>query len=245
MKKHISAALILLCFTLLLSGCVESDIGVTLGADETGSITTTIGIEEEFCDQLIEMGGEAFAGKETTTYTHDGKTYVAYTETKAYQTYEEIEQALLAMTYDTDALADLEDDTDDAEAEDSTEAARPVFKSVEIEKSSGIFYTTYSFAAELNPQPEDDDTMLEPDLPLEDVFHMTFSVEMPAEITQVSGGSVEGNKVSFEIEDLTEANQLSVTAEETNIVIVVVLLILLIVLLGAAVAWLKKRVEKG
>ncbi len=47
MKKYISLLLLMLCAVGLLTGCVESDIGVRLYANESGSVSTTIGIEEE------------------------------------------------------------------------------------------------------------------------------------------------------------------------------------------------------
>ena len=75
MKKFTTLMLSFLCIAALLTGCVESDIGVKLNADETGTISATIGIEEDFYDQLVDMGATVFEDKETTTYEHDGKTY--------------------------------------------------------------------------------------------------------------------------------------------------------------------------
>ena len=127
MKKFTTLMLSFLCIAALLTGCVESDIGVKLNADETGTISTTIGIEEDFYDQLVEMGATVFEDKETTTYEHDGKTYISYAESTEYKSFDEIEQALLAMTYETDMFEDLEDSDipveDDVEfpAEDDSE----------------------------------------------------------------------------------------------------------------------------
>ncbi len=76
MKKYISLILVAISAFCLLTGCVESDIGVTLNADQTGKISATLGIEEEAYEQFVSMGATMFDGKETTTYEHDGKTYV-------------------------------------------------------------------------------------------------------------------------------------------------------------------------
>ena len=182
MKKFTTLMLSFLCIAALLTGCVESDIGVKLNADETGTISATIGIEEDFYDQLVDMGATVFEDKETTTYEYEGKTYISYAESTEYKSFDEIEQALLAMTYETDIFEDLEDSdipvedvvADDAElpeADEETEADEEVpapetdthvFKSVEIEKNGGIFYTAYSFKAELNPQTaaSDDESMI-------------------------------------------------------------------------------------
>ena len=267
MKKFTTLMLSFLCIAALLTGCVESDIGVKLNADETGTISATIGIEEDFYDQLVEMGATVFEDKATTTYEHDGKTYISYAESNEYKSFNEIEQALLAMTYETDMFEDLEDSdipveddvADDAElpeADEETEADEEepipetdthVFKSVEIEKNGGIFYTAYSFKAELNPQTAvfDDESMIDMELPMDDVFHMTFSIEMPAEITETSGGTVEGNKVTFEIDDITEAAEFSVNCEQSNIAAIVIIVIALVILLITFIICLNKRKNNG
>ena len=266
MKKFTTLMLSFLCIAALLTGCVESDIGVKLNADETGTISATIGIEEDFYDQLVDMGATVFEDKETTTYEHDGKTYISYAESTEYKSFEEIEQALLAMTYETDMFENLEDSDitveedaelteDDGSEEIEADEEEPapetdthVFKSVEIEKNGGIFYTAYSFKAELNPQTaaeSDDEAMIDMDIPMDDVFHMTFSIEMPAEITEASGGTVEGNKVTFEIDDITEAAEFSVNCEQSNIAAIVIIVIALVILLITFIICLNKRKNNG
>lgn len=263
MKKITTLMLSFLCIAALLTGCVESDIGVKLNADETGTISATIGIEEDFYDQLVDMGATVFEDKETTTYEHDGKTYISYAESTEYKSFDEIEQVLLAMTYETDMFDDLEDSDipvdedaelpaeDDSEGDESEEPAPEtdthVFKSVEIEKNGGIFYTAYSFKAELNPQTAaaDDESMTNMDIPMDDVFHMTFSIEMPAEITDANGGTVEGNKVTFEIDDITEAAEFSVNCEQSNIAAIVIIVIALVILLITFIICLNKRKNNG
>ena len=267
MKKFTTLMLSFLCIAALLTGCVESDIGVKLNADETGTISATIGIEEDFYDQLVEMGATVFEDKETTTYEHDGKTYISYAESTEYKSFDEIEQALLAMTYETEMFEDLEsedipveddvaNDAELPEADEETEADEEepapetdthVFKSVEIEKNGGIFYTAYSFKAELNPQTaeSDDEAMIDMDIPMDDVFHMTFSIEMPAEITEASGGTVEGNKITFEIDDITEAAEFSVNCEQSNISAIVIIVIALVILLITFIICLNKRKNNG
>ena len=267
MKKFTTLMLSFLCIASLLTGCVESDIGVKLNADETGTISATIGIEEDFYDQLVDMGATVFEDKETTTYEHDGKTYISYAESTEYKSFDEIEQALLAMTYETDMFEDLESDditgeddvaddveipeadeeTDVSEEEPVPESDTHVFKSVEIEKNGGIFYIAYSFKAELNPQTveSDDESMIDMDIPMDDVFHMTFSIEMPAEITEASDGTVEGNKVTFEIDDITEAAEFSVNCEQSNIAAIVIIVIALVILLITFIICLNKRKNNG
>lgn len=236
MKKHIMFLMAIVCMFAMLTGCVQQDIGVALNADGTGTVSATIGIEKDAYEQLVGMGTDIFDGKETSTYEYDGNTYVSYTETKDYASYEEIEKALLEMTYESEVFEDL--DTGDLESEmpeESTESTEPtpIFKNVTIEKNTGLFYSTYTFKAELNPQEitETEDTEME--LPIDtDSFRMTFTITMPSDITQASGGTVEENKAVFEIDDITEAQEFSVISEQNNIVAVVVIVVVLVIVLG-------------
>jgi len=236
MKKHIMLLMAIVCMFAMLTGCVQQDIGVALNADGTGTVSATIGIEEDAYNQLVGMGSDIFEGKETSTYEHDGKTYVSYTETKSYENYEDIEKALLEMTYESDVFDGL--NTEDFETEDAVESAEaaepaPIFKSVSIDKSSGLFYSNYTFKAEMNPQEISDSEDTEMDLPIDtDSFRMTFTVTMPSDITQANGATVEGNKAVFEIDDITEAQEFSVVCEQNNVVTVIVIIVVLVIVLG-------------
>ena len=236
MKKHIMLLMAIVCMFAMLTGCVQQDIGVALNADGTGTVSATIGIEEDAYEQLVGMGSDIFEGKETSTYEHDGKTYVSYTETKSYENYEDIEKALLEMTYESDVFNGLNtEDFETEDAEESAEAAEPapIFKSVSIDKSSGLFYSNYTFKAEMNPQEISDSEDIEMDLPIDtDSFRMTFTVTMPSDITQANGATVEGNKAVFEIDDITEAQEISVICEQNNVAAVIVIIVVLIIVLG-------------
>ena len=226
----------MICMFAMLTSCVQQDIGVAINADGTGTVSATIGIEEDAYEQLVGMGSDIFEGKETSTYEHDGKTYVSYTETKSYENYEDIEKALLEMTYESDVFDGL--NTEDFETEDAVESAEaaepaPIFKSVSIDKSSGLFYSNYTFKAEMNPQEISDSEDIEMDLPIDtDSFRMTFTVTMPSDITQANGATVEGNKAVFEIDDITEAQEFSVVCEQNNVTAVIVIIVVLVIVLG-------------
>ena len=236
MKKHIMLLMAIVCMFAMLTGCVQQDIGVAINADGTGTVSATIGIEEDAYNQFVGMGSDIFEGKETSTYEHDGKTYVSYTETKSYENYEDIEKALLEMTYESDVFDGL--NTEDLETEDAGESAEaaepaPIFKSVSIDKSSGLFYSNYTFKAEMNPQEISDSEGIEMDLPIDtDSFRMTFTVTMPSDITQANGATVEGNKAVFEIDDITEAQEFSVICEQNNVAAVIVIIVVLVIVLG-------------
>lgn len=242
MKKHITLLMAIVCMFAMLTGCVQQDIGVALNADGTGTVSATIGIEEDAYEQLVGMGSDIFEGKETSTYEYDGKTYVSYTETKSYEKYEDIEKALLELTYDMDVFEDFDmgdiesedglTEIEDVGAEGSVEAT-PVFKSVSIDKNTGLFYSNYTFKAELNPKEDTAAEDIEMDLPIDtDSFRMTFTVTMPSDITQANGATVEGNKAVFEIDDITEAQEFSVICEQNNVAAVIVIIVVLVIVLG-------------
>ena len=223
MKKTMAILLSAVMMIVMLTGCIHQDMGVKMNKDGTGSITTTLGIEKDFYDQLVSMGSDPFEGKTTTEYEYDGSTYVSYAESKEYSSYEEMEQALLDMTYETELIEDAQEDTsDDGEVDavidvavDDEEApaqGNHIFSSVSIEKDSGIFQSTYTFHAVLNAQSNEN-----PDYDMNDTFKVTLSVEMPYEITDSKGGTAEGNKIVFDIADITESQELSATCEENHI----------------------------
>lgn len=238
----------------LLTGCIHQDMGVKMNKDGTGAITTTLGIEKDFYEQLKSMGSDPFEGKTISEYQYDGSTYVSYAETKEYSSYEEMEKALLEMTYETEMLEDAQgtevegehsveeesndifDITIEEEKEDAPAPAQDnhIFSSVNIEKNGGIFYSSYTFAAVLNPQNGDG-----LDYDLNETFKVTLTVEMPTEITGAKGGTVEGNKVVFDIADITATQELAATCEENNTGLVIGIVIGLVVLVAGAVCLIK------
>jgi len=270
MKKKITA--ITLCIVMLLSlftGCVQNDIGIKMNKNETGSISATIGIEKSFYENLKQLGSDPFEGKTITEYTYEDSTYVSYTEVKEYDSYEEMENALLEMTYETDIIEDAQsskdpeqnngseieekvsdpssedvfdiitdgkdidttiDSENDSTVSDLEEKDNHIFSSVHIEKNSGIFYSSYSFNAVMNPQSNDG-----LDYDLNETFKVTLTVEMPDEITTSNCGKIEGNKVSFDIDDITANQELSATCESNNTAIVIGVVVgLVIVIVGLA-----------
>lgn len=267
-KKVISLVLCTIMLLCVLTGCVHQDMGVKMNKDGTGSVTTTLGIEKEFYEQLKSMGSDPFEGKTVTEYQYDGSNYVSYAETKQYSSYEEMEKALLELTYETELIDDAQDNQDeDIEVDakdpdmdidgifdvgvsdvevptpdiDEPEVPAPtqdnhIFSSVNIEKNSGIFYSSYTFAAVLNPQNGDG-----LDYDLNETFKVTLTVEMPSEITGAKGGTVEGNKVIFDIADITTTQELAATCEENNTGVVIGIVIGLVVLVAGMVFLFKSK----
>ena len=110
MKRIAILLLSTLTLLTLLTGCVHEDFGIKLNADGTGSIAARIGIDKSIYNQALGMGSDLFSDSESepTEYEYKDKTYVAVTETTEYQSYDELKQALLDLTYETDELAKMD-----------------------------------------------------------------------------------------------------------------------------------------
>ncbi len=243
MKKKIFVLVTaVLMLAVMLTGCIQTDIGVKIDKKDGGSISATLGIEKDFYDMLKENGSDPFEGKETVEYTYEDSTYVSYTEVKNYDSYEQMEKALLDMTYNTELIEDAENaeegetDVDNSELTVDAEPEAPaqdnhIFSTVNIEKNGSIFSSSYTFNAVMNPQRNEDES----DYDVNDIFKVTLSVGMPDEITEYEGGTVEGNKITFDITDITESQEFSATCETSNAgaVVGVVAIVLVVVIVGA------------
>ena len=201
-----------------LTGCVRNDIGITINKNGTGSVAVSVGIEKSTYDQLVSMGSEPFEGKKTEKVTYGDDTYITYTETKEYNSYEEIRKALLELTYNTDQLDKYNEALTDEPEEASgytlytPEAEKKddhIFSSAEIKKDSGIFYSVYSVRASVNSRKSDDSN-------LGNSYKMTITVNMPEKITKSSDGKVDGKTVVFDFDDLSETNEIAAVSEVNN-----------------------------
>ena len=248
MKKFLTLALSALMLIATLTSCVAEDIGIKLNKDGTGSVALTVGIKEDYFDMMTGADGNSiFDGKETSEVTIDGEKYIAVTETKEYKSFDEIETALLELTYNTEEYEDAvgeptEEDEVIADSEiavaptETTETeVLPIFKSVEIVKNEGLFYTNYPFKATLNPLPKN------AEYDFNDMMKLSITLEMPEEITQANGGTVEDKTVTFDIEDLTNETELLASAEANNYVVIVSIVVVLVLVLALFLFLTKKK----
>lgn len=239
MKKIIALLLTVVFLALCMTGCVYEELGVKLNKDGTGSIETTIGLKKEFVKQLAELGGsDPFDGKETTEIEYDGETYIAFTDTKKYETFEEMEKALAEMTFDSNGMESAftsqpDDDTGvSIQTEDATvDTETPFFKSVKIEKDG----STYVFDAVLNAA---EGTVEGYDL--SDILKVNISVEMPAKITKYKNGKVDGKKIVFDLSDISEETELYAECKVSSPVPAIIGIVLAVAAVAAFI-FLRKR----
>lgn len=238
--KLFSIILSVFMLVLMITGCIQNDIGVKLNKDGTGAVSATLGIEKDFYTQLVNSGSDPFAGKDVTEYKYEGSTYIAYTENTTYDTYEDIEDALLNMTYETQLLSDAQGVTEDIASNGLVQSVTEIkdnriFEKVEIDRSKGIFYNVYSFKAVLNPQKNTDDYSIN------DVFRVTLSVELPDEVDYQNGGVTDGNTVTYEIKDITQSVEYSAMCESYNYGVIIGIIVFLVVALGVFIFIVKRK----
>ena len=210
MRKTITLLLTALMLAFALTGCMRSDIGVTLNKDGTGSVSASVGIEKSVYDQLSAAGADIFEGKTPVPVEYGDTTYMTVTETTECSSYAEIKDKLLALTYNTDKLKEYEaapqEDSDPSEytlyTPDSAKKDDHVFSSVDIDRTTGIFYSVYTFRATVNPQESGSEQ-------LNGAVKLTITVNMPDKITQSKGGKTDGRTIVFDFDELNEANEIN------------------------------------
>ena len=190
MKKTAALLIMAGACMLLLAGCISTDIGIKVNENGTGSITATVGIAEDLYNSLKDTGSDPFKGESTTVFERNGTKYIAVSNVKEYTSFEAMENALLEMSYNTDLLEEKNEQT--------AENENRIFKSVSITKDSKLAKSSYRFCATMNAMPKETDGY-----DTNELFSVSLSVEMPAEIKSVKGGTVDGNTVVFDISDIT------------------------------------------
>ncbi len=245
MKKTITLLLTALMLVFALTGCVRSDIGVTLNKNGTGSVSASFGIEKSAYEQLKAMGTDIFEGRDTAEQKYGDATYVTYTETKEYGSYEEIKAALLELTYNTDKYGSLEEDRTEPDSDPSDYTLYTpepekkddhIFASVDLDRSAGIFYSVYTFRATVNPPEASEDTAS-----FGGDYKVTITVNMPEKITQSKGGSADGNTIVFDFSELTEQTEIAVVSEANNYGVVLGICGGLIVIVAVLFIFIRKK----
>ena len=245
MKKTITLLLTALMLAFALTGCVRSDIGVTLNKNGTGSVSASFGIEKSAYEQLKAIGTDIFEGRDTAEQKYGDAKYVTYTETKEYGSYEEIKAALLELTYNTDKFEEIEGGDAEPVSDPSDYTLYTpepekkddhIFASVDLDRSAGIFYSVYTFRATVNPPEASEDTAS-----FGGDYKVTITVNMPEKITQSKGGSADGNTIVFDFSELTEQTEIAAVSEANNYGVVLGICGGLIVIVAVLFIFIRKK----
>ena len=245
MKKTLTLLLAALTLVFALTGCGRSDIGITLNKNGTGSVAASFGIEKTAYEQLKAMGADVFEGKTTTEQKFGDATYVTCTETKEYGSYAEIKNALLELTYNTDKFEELEGGdaepvSDPSEytlyAPEKEKKDDHIFASVDLDRSSGIFYSVYTFRATVNPPVTGEET------DASDIdYKVTVTVNMPDRITQSKSGTIDGNTITFDLSDITAPTEIAAVSELNHYGVVLGICGGLVVIVAALFIFVKRK----
>ena len=221
MKKRIAAiSLAVLCLAGLMTGCVRTELGIALHKDGTGIITTRVAIEESAYSMVKQGGSDPFEGRDTQKITYDDTAYVSCSEATEKLSYEELENRLKAVRLDA-----------------SDETSPLLFQDVSVDKNSGLFYNSFSFQAKTAVQASTDENGQS----VNDIYKFFVTVAMPGSITQTKGGTANGRIATFEIEDLTQENDLAVYADTNNVWVIVGIIAALSAVLGIGFVVLKRK----
>lgn len=244
MKKTITLLLAAFALIFALTGCGRSDIGITLNKDGTGSVAASFGIDKTVYEQLKASGTDIFEGKTVTEQKYGDATYVTYTETTEYKSYDEIKAALLELTYNTDKLEGLNEEA--APSSDPSEymlyIPEPekkddhIFSSIDLDSSSGIFYSVYSFRATVNPPVMEESTESSGS-----GYKVTVTVNMPEKITQNKGGAVDGKTIVFDFGDFKETTEIAAVSESNHYGAIFGICGGLVVIVAALFIFIKKK----
>ena len=130
MKKSVLVALGAL-FTIALTGCVRMDLNVDVKKDGTGEYNMVLAYNGQYFkeDQIKGDSNEPIKH-----YDYDGQDWIGYEKSQEFDTWE-----------------DMADDLQGLKGAGNDGSSSGVFKSVEINKKSGLFGTTYTFDAETVP----------------------------------------------------------------------------------------------
>ena len=207
MKRVIAVILSTFALSGMLSGCVYQGIDVKLNKNGSGNVAVTIGLKKDFVDQLSSLGKSApFEGKETFEKEVGGEKYIAYTETKEYETLDELQAALSEMKYNSDDAEKMWGDENlpvvesDEESDDDETAVEDyrVFKSVEIKKDG----SKYIFCAVPNVIGG---SMSGYDV--DELFRADMTLEMPGKIKAYKNGTVDGKTITFDLSKATDDSE--------------------------------------
>ncbi len=222
MKKKIAALLLsALCLTILLTGCVRTELGVTLNEDGTGSLTTTVAIKEEAYNTMLQSGSDPFEGRTTEKITYNDTPYISCSETTEQLSYEELENRLKAIRLDM-----------------SDEESPLLFDDVSINKSNGLFYKSFTFKSKTAAQVSTEESENQD---VNSMYKFFVKVTMPGDITQALNGAVDGNTVTFEIADLTQSTELAAYSDANNVGVIIGIIVVLAAIAGAVFFFVRKK----
>lgn len=202
-KRYLAPLGLLVVMALSLSGCIHLDRSVTLNGDGSGSYVLTLGVN----DQLLSAGGDQTAqtmndygakvkakGGSYKEYDLEGYTYWAYT--LPFKNVSQLNQLLTQLPTTNTSTGATTTSTSD---------------SFTVSEQSGFLSNTFHVTGHISleaPQGSSGSSG-PPDPQVQQLLkglRDTFTLTMPSSITAHTGGSVNGNTITYTVHYGEEAN---------------------------------------
>lgn len=195
----------LLSLSLLVTTCLAMLTGCSGSKAETGTLSLTVSVQKNIYDTLRKAGVDPFKGQPvtTTTTTVAGKPVVVCNEEYKDISFSDAEAKLRSITLYS-----------------SSKQPVSLMQSVELQTKGGLFYTSSTFQASTGTLNNA-------------AWSADISLTMPGRISQVKGGSVQGQTVRFHLGNLTQENDLAAYSESNNVgAVLIIILVLLAAVAG-------------
>ena len=235
-----------LLLAVLLTGCVRTEVGISLKSDGSGTVGTVVLIQSE-AYEMMKASGDPFEGKETYTETIDDTEYTGSKSTAEYDSAEELKAALLDLTFAGNAAAMKNRISDtkpeipsseiilDETAEESDAAqGASIFNSAEIVSKGGKL----TFRAALNPQRSENAEGVSGDMDINEMYKLKVIVTMPGKIESASAGTVEDSTVTWNVENIITENSIEIISNAGGSAVPMVIFVVLAVLCSGLIVLL-------
>lgn len=107
------------------------------------------------------------------------------------------------------------------------DGSNTLFKDVSLNESGGLFYNSTTFKAATNIMESKDKYELK--------------VTMPGKIVQSTGGTTDGNTITYVLNDFTSENDIAAYADSNNTAAVIIIVCVLVILLAGFLFFMKEK----
>lgn len=226
--KGIAFTLLLLTLLSVLTGCLRSGVDITVNDDDTGQVEVSFGISRDYYQMILsEYGTEPYEGKATTEITDGDTTYICVSETKKFQTLDELKDILLSLEYTSEETESIfssmeSDGTSDSEEAEKTDTH--IFKTADVSKEDLFFSQSYTLHLVTNAMESggSEDELFS--IPTDSVFRVLLNITLPGTI-HAEGAVIHDNTASYTITDLENENVIHVESSRTDTVRIVAVIV--------------------
>ncbi|MGP4059507.1 LppM family (lipo)protein [Halobacillus sp. H74] len=228
----ISRLLFCIAFIFILTGCVQGDYALKINKDGSGESTITVGIEEDAYEQI---GGRGEGMIDSVNNELESRGYTI-------EPYEEDGHVGFVAEKTFDDVRDMEVLPVTAGLSEMGAAASSGGSPIEMETSSGLFFTTYKVKGEIDLER----TGLLGGMQqlVANQMDLTFTLDLPISPKDHNADRTDGNRLQWDIDTAGETEAMVEVAvpKVRNIIVAVVSGLLVLTLLGFLIVRKRKAV---